>query len=482
MHVFLKKIFPLLFVGVSAQAQQPSGPSGKWNLVFEDNFEGTSLDTKKWNYNYPWGHTHNHRAYMIDSMVTVVNGQLQIKAIDQRNPAAPAGTDKWADQFGYLSFDYTSGAINSNSKFNFQYGYLEGSFKAPATLGTWPAFWTLNANGAWPPEIDVLEIPSARTQHHYYYHYTNSSGAQASFGTSNSGPDKSAAFHTYGVEWGPTYMKFYFDGKLLNSYTGHTECNQGIDMYIIINLAVGGWAGDPPAGAVFPCYYMCDWVRVWKQDPSMNLDFESSDLAPWTPWNTATETSDCKRSGSKGVKLSGNPASIEQVVTVEPNTTYIFGGFGKAGDANNPAMFGVKNYGGNQLTAVVTNTSFTKDSVLFTTGSTATSATLFWYKNTGTGTACGDDFFLYKAPKVVTELEEGELWDTWVTYPNPFTEQLTLRVNGNFTYHVVDASGMIVETGKGTEQAIIGKNLAVGWYLLQIQTVAGSRFQKIAKY
>ncbi len=67
-------------------------------------------------------------------------------------------------------------------------------------------------------------------------------------------------------------------------------------------------------------------------------------------------------------------------------------------------MFGVKNYGGNQITKSVSSTSFTKDSVIFTTGSSNTSAIVFWYKQSGNGSACGDDFFLYKLnlPPVIT--------------------------------------------------------------------------------
>lgn len=398
MNPKLLSFFITILAWGSLQAQQPQGPGGQWNLVFEDNFDGNTLNTQKWNYNYTWGRTHNHRAYMVDSMVKVVNGQLRIKAKKERNPSAPDGTDKWYNQFGYIPFDYTAGAVNTNSKFNFQYGYLEGSFKAPATLGTWPAFWTLNANGAWPPEIDVLEIPHARNQHHYYYHYKNASGAEASFGATHTGPDKSAGFHTYGVEWGPTYMKFYFDGQLLNSYTNRTECNQGLDMYVIINLAVGGWAGEVPANAVFPCYYYSDWVRVWKRTPVGNLDFEAQDLAPWGAWNSASQTTDCKRSGAKGVKLTGNPASIEQTVELAANTTYIYGGYAKAGSASDPVLFGVKNYGGDQITKTVTNTTaFTKDSIVFKTGASNTSAVIFFYKNQGTGSVCGDDFFLKKS-------------------------------------------------------------------------------------
>ena len=36
---------------------------------------------------------------------------------------------------------------------------MEASIKVPQTLGTWPAFWTLE-NG-WPPEMDVMEVPES---------------------------------------------------------------------------------------------------------------------------------------------------------------------------------------------------------------------------------------------------------------------------------------------------------------------------------
>jgi beta-glucanase (GH16 family) len=374
---------------------QPPGASTNWKLVFEDNFDGTKLDQSKWGYNYPWGNTHNHRAYMTDSMVTVKDGILSIKAINKRHPNAPAGTDKYPS-FGYLSFDYTSGAIHSKGKFETTYGYIEGRFKVPSTSGTWPAFWTLNADGAWPPEIDILEIPDDRKVHHYYYHYGPDWQNEKSFGSTHTGPDKSQGFHTYGVEWGPTYLKFYFNGQLLNSYTNRSEAAQGKNMYMLINLAIDGWAPTPPANAQWPAIYQCDWVRVWKVNETANFDFETGSLSPWGPWNNATITTDCKRSGNYGVKLSGNPVSIERTVILEPNTRYVFGGHGKVNTSGETAMFGVKNYGGNQITKNVRSTFFTKDSVIFTTGSSNTSAIVFWYKQSGNGSACGDDFFLYK--------------------------------------------------------------------------------------
>lgn len=466
-----------LLLSLNASIAQPPGGTANWNLVFEDNFNGTSLDQSKWSYNYPWGRTHNHRAYMTDTMVTVKDGILTIKAINKRHPSAPAGTNQWESSFGYLSFDYTSGAIHTQGKFGTTYGYIEGRFKASSTSGTWPAFWTLNSTGEWPPEIDILEIPADRKVHHYYYHYGPDWQNESSFGATHTGADKSLSFHTYGVEWGPNYMKFYFDGQLLNSYTNRPETSQGKNMYLIINLAIDGWAPTPPAEAVWPALYQCDWVRVWKANPNANFNFETGTLTPWGPWNNATVTTDCKRGGNYGVKLSGSPVSIERSVILEPNTKYVYGGYGKVNTSGEAAMFGVKNYGGNQIVKVISSTSFVKDSVQFTTGSSNTSATIFYYKDGGTGTACGDDFFLYKYTAPLTNLLNETDQSLTSILPNPTADVFTMTVSADVaSYSIINQLGEVVLMGgmlRKDEQLEIGNHLGKGIYLVQITYLNG---------
>lgn len=258
----------LLFSTLS-WAAPPSNLEG-WSLVFEDEFDGTQLDSKKWNPTYNWGHTHNHRAYCVAQNVSVKDGILRIKGEASRHPEAPATASNGGKTY---SLDYTSGAIDTRGKFSTQYGYIEGRFKAPPHSGTWPAFWMLQ--DGWPPEIDILEIPHARTQHHYYLHYTDPSwyashgsawDHEASFGGTHSGPDKSAAFYNYGVEWNPETMNFYFNDKQVASYRRPSEISQVKEMYIIINLAIGGWAGDDIGiTASNPAYFEAEWVRVWKR-------------------------------------------------------------------------------------------------------------------------------------------------------------------------------------------------------------------------
>lgn len=256
-----------------AIAAPPANFSG-WELVFEDNFDGTSLDKSKWNPTYNWGHTHNHRAYCVEENVSVKDGKLIIKGENKRHPDAPATTTSGGETH---SLDYTSGAIDTKGKFEFKYGYIEGRFKAPWQSGTWPAFWTLQ--DGWPPEIDILEIPASRYQHHYYLHYTdpswyNEHGSawdhEKSFGGhKDDNIDRSADFHTYAVEWDESNLNFYFDDKKFASYNRPTEIRQLDKQYIIINLAIGGWAGnDIEVTAESPAYYEADWVRVWQAKPA----------------------------------------------------------------------------------------------------------------------------------------------------------------------------------------------------------------------
>lgn len=255
----------------AAYAAPPS--SSGWTMVFNDEFEGNSLDKSKWNPTYNWGHTHNHQAYCVEENVSVKDGKLIIRADARRHPEAPATCSNGGKTY---SLDYTSGAIDTRGHFEVNGGYIEGRFKMPWQLGTWPAFWTLQ--DGWPPEIDIFEVPHERNLHHYYLHYTKtdwyaSHGSawdhEASFGGTHTGPDKSADFHTYGLEWTSSYLKFYFDDKVIATYNRPTEISQLKGNYIIINLAVGGWAGDNiQVTNANPAYLECDWVRVWKKDAS----------------------------------------------------------------------------------------------------------------------------------------------------------------------------------------------------------------------
>ena len=310
MHIYRFTLYTLLssvlgFIGSNHSVAAPPSSLNGWNMVFNDEFDGDHLDKTKWNPTYNWGHTHNHRAYCVEENVSVADGKLIIKGEAKRHPQAPA-TCKSGDKT--YSLDFTSGAIDTRGKFEVKHGYIEGRFKMPKQLGTWPAFWTLQ--DGWPPEIDIFEVPHSRNENHYYLHYTKTDwyaqhgsawDHEASFGGVHKGPDKSADFHNYGVEWDDQFMRFYFDDQLVATYNRPAELSQLSAQYIIINLAIGGWAEttETPIQVTSgnPAYLECDWVRVWKRNETSALSTDQIKLM-------SLETGTCLQpEGNYGLKL-----------------------------------------------------------------------------------------------------------------------------------------------------------------------------------
>lgn len=246
-------------IGSGTGDPQPPLISGNWQLVFQDEFEGNQLDTSKWSKNYPWGNTHNHRAYTNQANVIVENGLLRIKAENQRHPDAPDGIQR--DDFGWLSLDFTSGCVTTFGKFHIDHGYIEARLKMPPTRGFWPAFWTLG--DGWPPEIDIMEFLSS-VQTRFYTNYHWGEPEYGSHFVEHYGPDLAADFHVFAVEWDSSHMTWYRDGSEIARFNS-SYCSQSVNQYILLNLAVGGWEEDPDGSTSWPGWYECDWVRVWQK-------------------------------------------------------------------------------------------------------------------------------------------------------------------------------------------------------------------------
>jgi hypothetical protein len=87
-------------------------------------------------------------------------------------------------------------------------------------------------------------------------------------GLSKDGPDYSTGFHTYGIDWQSTYVKWYIDGELCASYNHPVPSDS---MWICLNTAVGGaWPGSPDASTQFPVNFDIDYVRVYDKKPVVN--------------------------------------------------------------------------------------------------------------------------------------------------------------------------------------------------------------------
>jgi chitinase len=243
-------------------------------LTWSDEFNGTSLDQSKWNYqtgdgcpgNCGWG---NHELeYYTNSTnnVSVSGGNLALTARNQPN-------------YNGTGRNYTSGKLVTAGKFSQKYGRYEARIKAPSAAGIWPAFWMLADNTNWPStgEIDILECANANPSTWFgTLHYASTSGAHQSKGSTwNTSTPLSNDFHVYAVEWNTTQISWFIDGVLRGTATKAAVVAGGgawpfdnQKFFIILNVAVGGdFSGQTPNNAQYPVSMLVDYVRVYSGDP-----------------------------------------------------------------------------------------------------------------------------------------------------------------------------------------------------------------------
>ena len=233
-------------------------------LVFSDEFNGTSLNSSKWETQYPWGGTletnEEQQCYSPDS-VSVKNGILSLTAIEQTVTCMGIYEQR-------SNLPYRSGMIASHSHFSFKYGFAEIRAKVPAGTGLWPAFWLLPEVELpntidWPPEIDALEILGNETTKVYMGNWSGTEFNPEHYAGDYSGPDFSEDFHLFGMRWSPDEIIWYVDGV---ERFRSTQGISSVPMYLIANLAVGGsWPGSPTADTEFPSTFQIDYIHVYNE-------------------------------------------------------------------------------------------------------------------------------------------------------------------------------------------------------------------------
>ena len=137
---------------------------------------------------------------------------------------------------GYRRFG--SGMLLSRAAFTF--GSIRVAAKLPSARGSWPGLWLLPESHQWPPEIDIFEaMPWGKHQEQIHFGVLLPKGAAGHFSQwIGLDVDPSADVHEYGLDWTPETMTGLIDGKMLWQQPTPSSLQQ--NMYLIINLAVGG--------------------------------------------------------------------------------------------------------------------------------------------------------------------------------------------------------------------------------------------------
>lgn len=304
-------------------------------VSFQDEFDGTSLDTSKWGYQYGCFDPAQHsQAQYTDSPdnVAVHDGHLSLTA-----RYSPTKT-KWDGsqvprtcKNGDTTYDapFTSGMITTKTKDGkVLYAapgtgfYAEARVKLPAGRSSWAAFWGTGTKGGWPAngEIDIFESkgydPSFLMSNIHTPRAGNPKKTQQHQGAMHGDTATSQTeWHTYGLLKTADAIEFYFDGQMthrvkMSDIKGESNPFADPDNNLVLKLnhMVGGsylakhdnWADKTYVDATkFADDYKSadgagstmyvDYVRVWEKDPNAPTVTETPALEP-TPAPTAEPT------------------------------------------------------------------------------------------------------------------------------------------------------------------------------------------------
>lgn len=277
----------------SAMAAPQQGDAADTQVFFDD-FSGGSLDRSKWNVEVTgenFGTVNNEQQAYVDSPETIYvdqgaaganNGALALHPRYRPGYQAPDGR----------TYDFVSGRVNTQDKFEFTYGSYAARVKLPSggnASGLWPAWWSLGAKidegEPWPNngEVDVMEHVgepwTSSALHGPEYHGDTPVTADQHFEGTDPG-----GWHVYRADWTPDGISFYVDDRRIYRITKQEIRNNGWTwvyddpQFMILNFALGGSYPQGVNGVTEPypglpqstvdevaadsARYLIDWVRV----------------------------------------------------------------------------------------------------------------------------------------------------------------------------------------------------------------------------
>jgi beta-glucanase (GH16 family) len=261
---------PVPTTTIAVPEPMPIEPPEGFELIWNDEFDGDTVDPANWTYDIGgWGWGNGEAQYYTDrpENARVENGLLVIEARQE----------KFEDSY------YTSGRLLTQGLQAFQYGRIEARIKVPAGGGTWSAFWMLGdafgratedpTKSNWPDvgEIDIMEYVGREPDLVIgTIHGPGYAGAGGITKWNRQDFDISEDFHVFAVEWDSDGIRWFFDNQMYSDLSrdavGDREWVFDQPFFIIMNVAIGGTLGGTIAlDTEFPVYMYVDHVRVYQR-------------------------------------------------------------------------------------------------------------------------------------------------------------------------------------------------------------------------
>jgi beta-glucanase (GH16 family) len=260
---------PTTTTTIAAPEPVPIAPPEGYELMWNDEFDGDTIDASNWTYDIGgWGWGNGEAQYYTDrpDNARVQNGLLVIEA----------DLERFEESY------YTSARLLTQGLHEFQYGYVEARIKVPDGRGTWSAFWMLGADferdedtkeANWPDagEIDIMEYVGSKPDLVLgTIHGPGYAGAGGLTQWNRQEFNVADEFHTFAIDWDEDGVRWYFDGEQFHEVTpasvGDREWVFDKPFFLILNVALGGTLGGMIGlDTEFPQYMHVDYVRVYQR-------------------------------------------------------------------------------------------------------------------------------------------------------------------------------------------------------------------------
>ena len=295
------------------EATPPTSITG-WQMVWQDEFDGTEVDSSKWSFAVDCFGGGNDEAQCYTARAEnsrVAEGLLTITALRETfsGPAVNDSDPNYDPLDTSKTLDYTSARLVSKNKGDWKYGRFEIRAKLPQGQGTWPAIWMLPTDWVYGPwagsgEIDIMEAVNLTTVTnggepesavhgtlHFGKTWPNNVYSGQDYALPNA-QNPSDDFHVYALEWQEDEIRWYVDDVHYATQRSSGWYSQYIDengntanapddapfnqqFHMLLNLAVGGsWAANVNNTgideSVFPQAMQIDYVRVYECADSPN--------------------------------------------------------------------------------------------------------------------------------------------------------------------------------------------------------------------
>lgn len=244
-----------------------------WVCSFDDEFNGTTLDTTKWvpQTNFVSGTPAAYACYTSSANnVNESGGSLNLTVRREAVPILCQDTS-----YGTSSY-YSAGSVMTYHLFSQQYGRFEARIKTQATTvpGLQETFWLwpddrYDTTGTYWPASGEMDVAETYSQYPNlvipFLHYTanDNGGPIPGVNTAWNCASSRGSYHTYTLTWSSQTIEIDVDGLpcLINN-SGDPAFQK---RYIIaLSALLGTGANALQAGTPLPATTNVDYVRVWK--------------------------------------------------------------------------------------------------------------------------------------------------------------------------------------------------------------------------